>query len=60
MAQHEPVNPDAHKHWYEHVFGLAIQFPPLRHGLEEHGLLSLMKKKIEKLTLNYFVSEIRK
>ena len=29
---------------YEHVFGLALQYPLFKHGFELHGLLSDMRK----------------
>ena len=41
VAQHGPVNPGWHEHWYEHVLGFDIQLPEFRHGLLEQGFISM-------------------
>ena len=41
--QQGPVNPGGHWQEYEQVFGLAMQLPLFKQGLELHGLVSIGK-----------------
>ena len=41
VAQLDPPNPSGHEQLYEQVFEFDVHWPPFKHGLLEHGLVSM-------------------